>query len=125
MIAFDTNYVVRHLVQDDKAQSARVAKTIQAEVEAGRQILIPDLVLCEVSWVLESCYAATRKDLVKAFESLRHESAFRYEDSNRMTVAIKSFEKGKADFADYLIVETCRPHNCKLISFDKRLAKEL
>ncbi len=125
MLAFDTNYLVRHLVQDDPRQCRVVAETMAAELEAGRTILLLDVVLCEVSWVLESCYGASRKDILKAFSALLEEPVFSFEDDARIQSALSSFEKGKADFSDYLIAGQCAATGCRLLTFDKRLSKEL
>ena len=125
MIAFDTNYVVRHLVQDDPSQCKIVAATIAAEVEGGRRILLHDLVLCEVLWVLESVYAATRSDLLTALKSLAAEAAFAFENPGRVNTAIESFERGQADFSDYILLGLCRGAGNEFHTFDKKLKKAI
>lgn len=125
MIAFDTNYVIRHLVADDAKQAARVAKVIQAETSAGRTILLPDLVLCEVMWVLDSCYDASKADQLAALDALMSEAAFEFQNTTRIQKATRAFRAGKADFSDYLINEISRETGRTLLTFDKLLAKEI
>ena len=57
MTAFvNTNVLVRHLTGDPPAQ-ARLATRYLKQVE---QLLLPDLILAEVAYVLESYYEVAR-----------------------------------------------------------------
>ena len=125
MIAFDANYVVRYLVQDDPQQCRKVEEVLCAESKRGRPIMLYDIVLCETLWVLESAYGATRTDLVAALNVLSEESAFRFEHPVRVRTAAQRFERGKADFSDYLIWEIGKERQEELRTFDKKLAAEL
>ncbi len=124
MIAFDTNYVVRHLVQDDAQQCAVVLSTMQKESDQGRNIVLYDIVLCETLWVLSAVYQATRRDLIIALKALKNESIFLFENPERVESALLRFEMGSADFADYLILEIGKEKNLELKTFDKKLRKE-
>ena len=124
-IAFDTNYLVRHIVQDDAAQCRIVSESVVIESKENRSIRILDLVALETSWVLQSCYAFGREALVEVFEELLHDSAFRFDDPNEMRAALNFFRKGEADFADYLIFGAAKSHGCELRTFDQRLLAEL
>ena len=76
MIAFDTNAIVRMLVEDDIRQ-AETVKAIVTQVEsAGDQILILPEVLIETVWVLESVYQCTRAEISGFLEALIHTPAF-------------------------------------------------
>lgn len=125
MLAFDTNYLIRHLVQDHPKQAKIVGETIDTEIEAGNSILIADIVLCECLWVLRGNYGATRPDLVRTLRALETEPIFTFEDPSRIKRAIDAFESGKADFADYLIVEISRVSGRQLLTFDQNLKKEI
>ena len=120
MIAFDTNYLVRHLIHDDPKQCAEVTSVVLRESEKGRRIMLFDIVLCETLWVLESAYGATRKDLPTALYALNAEPAFAFEHPERVYAAIRRFERGNADFSDYMILETGREKGQKLKTFDKK-----
>lgn len=125
MVAFDTNYLVRHLVGDDRRQARQVADLIASEIEAGRVILLPDIVICETLWVLTSLYEATRADLVATMLGLSEDTVFRFEFPGRMQAAIDRFAHGRTDFSDYLVAEVCREQGYTLKTFDKRLRKDL
>ena len=125
MIAFDTNYIVRLLIQDDMDQCAEVSATMRQESENGRNIILYDVVLCETLWVLSSAYQASREELFTALRVLRNEPVFVFEDPERFERVFKRFEAGRADFADYLILELGKQNSHELRTFDKRLKKEI
>lgn len=125
MIAFDTNYIVRLLVQDDPDQCAEVSATMRLESKNGRNIILYDVVLCETLWVLGSAYQASREELLTALKVLRDEPVFVFESPERIEAAFKRFEGGRADFADYLILEIGTQNGHELRTFDKKLKKEI
>ena len=125
MIAFDTNYLVRHIVQDHEEQCSIVAAVLETESRKDRSIRIFDLVLMETSWVLESVYGFERRAWVQVLEDLLADSAFSFDDPARLRTIIKLYRKGKADFADYLIARTARSEALELRTFDKNLLNEI
>ena len=124
MIAFDTNYVVRLLIQDHPDQCVEVLATMRLEAESGRNIILYDIVLCETLWVLGSAYDAGRDDLIMALRALKDEPVFTFESPERVDAAFSRFQTGKADFADYLILEIGNQGGYELKTFDKKLIKE-
>lgn len=125
MIAFDTNHLVRHIVQDDPAQCRAVTAILDREAGADRPVRIHDLVLMETSWVLASVYAFDGGALAHVVEELLEDSAFRFDDAIRLRQVLKRFKAGKADFSDYLIHSVAATEGLKLETFDKRLRREL
>ncbi|MCC5806504.1 MAG: type II toxin-antitoxin system VapC family toxin [Opitutales bacterium] len=125
MIAFDTNHLVRHIVQDDPRQCGKVTRLITREAAAGRNIRVLDLVLLETAWVLESVYGFDRAALAHVFDELLEDSAFSFDDSQRLRRCLRQFAAGKADFADYLILSAANAVGLALETFDKTLIKEL
>ena len=114
MIAFDTNYLVRHIVQDDEEQCAIVATELANEIKKERSIRIFDLVLMETSWVLETVYGFDRVAWAQVLEELLDDSAFSFDDPGRLCTTIKVYRQGRAGFADYLIAETARSEFCEI-----------
>ena len=125
MIAFDTNYLVRHIVQDDKEQSRLVSEILESETQQGRSIRIIDLILMETAWVLETVYGFDRNAWSQVLSELIEDSAFCFDDSARLRRVLKQFSEGKADFSDYLIFSVVDSEGLKLKTFDKTLRKEL
>lgn len=57
MIGLDTNVLVRFLVRDDDAQELEAAQLLTGLSQRGATGFVPDVVLAELSWVLERCYS--------------------------------------------------------------------
>ena len=76
MIDFDTNALIRILIEDD-AEQAQAVEEIILQVEAdGGQILILSEVLIEAVWVLEGVYRCTREEVAGFMERLAHTPVF-------------------------------------------------
>ena len=60
MIGLDTNVLVRYLAQDDPAQSAKVNRLIESELNERHPGFISLIVLVETCWVLKRLYGANR-----------------------------------------------------------------
>lgn len=106
MIGLDTNFVVRLVVEDDAAQLAEVKRIIREAESDGETCLLTDAVLCELGWVLESVYGATRQDILAAIQALLSTSTFTFENRKRVQRALTAYESGRGDLADYLIGHT-------------------
>ena len=65
MRAIDTNVLVRALVQDDAAQSARAQRLLR-----DQQVFVPVTVMLELEWVLRSRYAYPAAVTAKAIEKI-------------------------------------------------------
>ena len=124
MIAFDTNCLVRHIVQDDEEQCAVVASLLEQEIREDRSIRIFDLVLLETSWVLQTVYGLDKNAWIQILEDLMDDSVFSFDDPARLRSTIKFYRNGPADFADYLILASARAEALELKTFDKKLLKE-
>ncbi len=121
MIAFDTNHLVRHLLQDDEKQCGAVASLIAGESQRDTAILILDMVILETNWVLESVFGVSRSGWAEIVECLLADAIFCFEDPERIRLAVRMFRKGKADFSDYLILAKAKAEGCQLKTFDKNL----
>lgn len=101
MIAFDTNLLVRLVVDDDPAQADVVVKLLENE-----RVLICCSVLLETEWVLRSRYRAPRARILAFFENLLQVSNVELERSDRIERALDWYRLG-ADFADAMHLATC------------------
>lgn len=123
MIAFDTNAVVRMLIEDDEKQAKMVQKVVGLAEKNSVQIIILSEVLIETAWLLESVYRCTREDISQFLELLISTSTFTFSDSAVIRDAANHYKKG-GDFADLLIVAQARKCRAKkFFSFDKNLQK--
>lgn len=115
MIAIDTNVLLRHLLDDDKAQ----AKKAHALIRCGEAVLVTDIVLAETVWTLKGKkYKANRDDIVAVINSLFEEPYIVFENPQVVWSAVNDYRKAKpvkvsgknnvADFPDALIVNKAR-----------------
>ncbi len=123
MIALDTNILVRLITQDDPQQAAVAERLIRQATEEGEVCFVSDVVLCELEWVLEGCYEATRSDLLTAIEELAGREAFTFEDSDALHWAIELYRKSKVGLSDALIGAKARAKGARTTyTFDRPLS---
>jgi predicted nucleic-acid-binding protein len=122
MIALDTNVLVRYLVEDDPKQAAAAAGLISRTIDRGEQLFIPQIVLCELVWVLSYAYELGRDEIATALRQIRRGAQIVIEAPDQVRDAIEAYARGKGDFADYLIVERAIAAGCtKVFTFDRAL----
>lgn len=125
MIALDTNVLVRLAVGDDPAQSRLVADLLQGAAEAEERCLLTDPVLCELEWVLESCYEAERPDIAATIQELLGQPLFEFEDRALAVAALAAYAAGGSDFSDCLVGERARAAGARACyTFDRVLARQ-
>lgn len=122
MLALDTNVLVRLLTQDDPAQAARAAAVLEQHAEEDGALFVADLVLGELVWTLERSYGLPRADIQRALEALVHNATLGFESRETLRAALTLFARGKAGFADCLILAKAQALGCEqLLSFDRGL----
>ena len=123
MIAFDSNILIRYITEDDPAQTKASRKAIKS-LTIQKPAFISSVVLCEISWVLESDYKILKKDIVHTLEKLLSVVVFKIEHLDECIKALKDFKNGSADFSDYLILRIGQSHGAtKCLTFDKKALK--
>jgi predicted nucleic-acid-binding protein len=124
MIAFDTNALVRFLIEDDKDQAKIVRDIITDTEDHSGRILILSEVLIETVWVLESVYNCTRYEISRFLETLVQTSIFVTSEPLAIRISVAQYKNG-GDFADCVIVNKAKYHHArKMFSFDKKLQKQ-
>ena len=124
MKALDTNVVVRYLVQDDPAQGRKAAAYIEEAAAAGEQVLIGNIVLCELVWVLDSAYGYAKSEIQGAIEKLLQSGTFQFEAKDIVWAALEEYRATRVDFADCLIGRAHRALGCEpTATFDASLRK--
>ena len=117
--------MIRLLVRDDPSQTALAERLLQEAADAGEQCFISDPVLCEVEWVLESSYRATRRDILAAMQELLAGDLFIFEDREVLRQVIARYQESKADLSDCLIGAKARARGARTTyTFERVLAKE-
>ncbi len=122
MIALDTNFLVRLIAGDERAQERAVLRLL---ADRTTNFFIGDVTLAELVWVLEGIYEFNREELVCALEALLNRADLVFEDAIRVRRAARHFAGG-GDFADALILGRAQAEGCAaLVSFDKSLKNTL
>ncbi len=119
MTAFvDTNVLIRHLTGDPPDQ-ARLATRY---LERADQLLLPDLILAEVAYVLESFYEVARLQVAEALRAILSFRAIRVVDSALLYRTVELYEVHRLDFADaYLVASAERTGVGVVASFDRAI----
>ena len=125
MLALDTNVLVRFLVEDDPKQAAAAAALIERAAAADEPLFVPDIVVCEVVWVLTAAYRVARTEIASTLRELLRARSLVFEAADELSRALDAYTKGQGDFADYLIREQARSAGCTaVVTFDRALRRE-
>jgi predicted nucleic-acid-binding protein len=82
-------------------------------------------VLCEVVWVLETSYDVPRAEIVEIAGKLLRARHLTFRDADVLARVVRAFEKGKGDFADYLIGADAKAAGADAVAtFDRALWNE-
>lgn len=123
MIGLDTNVLVRYIMQDDSKQAKLATKLIE-NLNEELPGFISLVSVVELSWVLESAFELSRRQIVEAFQNLMSVDAFKIERVSAVAGAVRAYAEGKADFADYLIERSSVHAGCdRTMTFDREAAK--
>ena len=125
MIALDTNVLVRFLVTDDAEQSADAVALIERAITADETLYLGEIVVAETVWVLSRSYRFTRAEIAAIIHRLLAARHLVFGSGDRIAHALRHFETGKGDFADYLIAADARAAGADYVAtFDRALLRE-
>jgi predicted nucleic acid-binding protein len=114
----DTNVLVRHLTGDPPAQAQRATRYL----ERADELLLPDLILAEVAYVLESFYEVARAEVAATLRAVLAFPAIRVLDGELLQRAVEVYEVHRLDFADaYLVASAERTGVGVIASFDRSI----
>jgi predicted nucleic acid-binding protein len=116
----DTNVLVRHLTGDPPEQAERARRLLSG----GDQLLLPDLVLAELVYVLESFYELPRTRVAELARAVVAFPAIEVADEPALLRALEVYEVHRLDFADaYLVAEAEISGVNAVASFDKAIER--
>lgn len=120
----DTNIILRFFVGDNKAQQNR-SKLIFAEAEKGkRKLLVKPLVVAECCFVLESFYKKKRDQVASSFEVFLSQKWLEVEGREELLLMWNWYRKN-FHFVDSYLLAWAKIKKSKIVSFDKKLLKNL
>jgi len=112
----DTNVLIRHLTGDPPELAARATRYLAA----ADDLLLPDLILAEVAYVLDSFYETPRAQVATTLRAVLAFSAIRVLDADLLQRAVEVYEVHRLDFADaYLVASAERTGVGVIASFDR------
>ncbi len=119
MTAFvDTSVLIRHFTGDPPAQAARATRYL-AEAD---ELLLPDLILAEVAYVLESFYETPRSLVAETLRSVLGFRAITVVDRELVQRAVEVYDIDRLDFADAYLVACAERIGIGIIaSFDRSI----
>jgi predicted nucleic acid-binding protein len=113
-----TNVLIRHLTGEPPAQARRATRYLAQSDE----LLLPDLILAEIAYVLESFYEVTRADVASTLRAILAFPAIRVLDLELLQRAVEVYEVHRLDFADaYLVASAERTGIGVIASFDRSI----
>ena len=124
MKALDANILVRFLTNDDEKQAQKVYVILKQAEQDKETLFVPQLVVLELIWVLESAYQVSRKHILDAISGLLLMPILKFEHQPAIQQWYQSAQKNKADLSDLLIAYTAKANHCStVLTFDKKAAK--
>ncbi len=121
MIGLDTNVLIRYIVQDDPDQSRKASQFIENNCSHKVPGFINSIVLCEIVWVLKRAYGYNKNLIIVVLKQILITAELEVENSDCALLALRDYEHGKADFADYYIAEINREKGCEYtVTFDQK-----
>ena len=86
--------------------------------------MLPDIVLCELEWVLGAVYSVPKAEIVRTLRRLLDTKVFAFLDRASVAGALGDYEAGKGDFSDYLIgASAARAGASTTYTFDRALRR--
>lgn len=124
MIGLDTNVLLRYIVRDDAPQAKAAGRLIETRCSKDAPGHVTHVVLAELAWVLGRGYGYAKAEVVKVLAAILTSAELRVQETAVAWAALRAFQSGQADFADYLIGAANESCGCeKTFTFDKRAAR--
>jgi len=121
VIGLDTNVLVRFIMRDDAAQTARADALIDGLGPGEGFVAL--LVLAELHWTLTRSYGLRSHQSAEAIAELLRAAEVRLEAPAVVRAALRLTHAG-ADFADAVIAGTAAEAGCTTtFTFDRRAAR--
>lgn len=114
----DTNVLIRHLTGDPPGQ----ARQATAFLERADELLLPDLIVAEVVYVLESFYEVERRRVAELGRAIVGFPAVVVVDKPLLLRALEVYEVERLDFAEAYLVASAEASGVGAIaSFDRTI----
>lgn len=121
MTAFlDTNIIVRHFTGDPPDQARLAARYL----DEADQLLLPDLIVAEVAYVLESYYRMSRDEVAAVLRSTLAIPAVHVADRGLLQRTVELYDIQRLGFADAYLVASAESTGVNTVaSFDRGIER--
>ncbi|HJP88210.1 MAG TPA: type II toxin-antitoxin system VapC family toxin [Candidatus Limnocylindrales bacterium] len=114
----DTNVLVRHLTGDPPAMAAAATRYLSS----ASILIVPDVIVAELCYVLESVYERPRAEVAGTLRSLLAMPAVQVLEQELLHRAVEIYEHDRLDFAEaYLVASAERSGIGAVVSFDRTI----
>ena len=120
MVLFDTNAILRYVLQDNQEMADRVEQQLSNDV-----CYIPVEVVAEIVYVLLKVYNVERKVIAQTVMDISETDNIRIAQKDVVCHALKVFASSTLDFVDCLLIGYAKEKHYSVFTFDKKLQKQL
>ena len=116
----DANIILRLLTEDSSKQAEAVASLIRNA--RPNELELPDVVLAEIVWVLQSYYNLKKSEIIKNLRALSETKTIKL---NRVLLEqiIVLYQNNNISYIDAYLAARSKLESKLLFTFDKRLLK--
>ena len=121
--ALDTSVVIRLLMQQPVALYERAAVFLEAQLLSGAIIVVPDEVLAETYYVLQSFYQMPKDRALKSLAALGAGRGISLSPVAQAVLSLPNLASGKPGFVDRLIHGAAHANGQTLVTFEQSARK--
>lgn len=122
-VVVDANVLLRFLLNDVPAQSARVEHLL-GEARAGKvQILVTQIVVFEIHFALDKYYGFDKKTVGEKLKAILSAQYLQIDGRGILLRAVSLWNENKVSFVDAFLAAQAQSLGVELISFDRKLTK--
>lgn len=120
----DTNVLLRALLADNDEQGRKAKDFLRNNCSVNNPGFINLMVLCELAWTLKAAYKFPRRQISDVIRRILQTKELEVDRPLTAWAALRQFETGGADFADYLIGQFNREFgHPQTATFDRHAGK--
>lgn len=124
----DTNFYLRFILQDNKAQAKTVEEYLKKAKEKKIIIVFLDEVILEIEFVLRNVYQTPRSKIAKCLSVLVKTPFLEIENRSLWIETLEIYLKRKISLFDIFLFLRAKKEKAEILSFDrdfKKLVKKL
>ncbi len=121
----DTNIFVRYFVIENRRMYKECRALLEKIQKEEIDVIVPTLVLSEISWVLRSNYKRPKKEIINCLNSIKNIDSVRFICKENISRALRIWKRYNMKFIDAMICSIDDVYERKIIivSYDKDFDK--